>query len=222
MLLTIFFIIGSSVCRGLFNYLILNGILSISLILGILLSNSLFFILGCFGKIGYFPFLLVLACLWYCSSYLFLMIDLINKWAYFGSFLVIFHLYILLNSFVYWFTLIHFLILMFFIKLILTIKHLILISSLINYLFIILLILVDEYLFGFSFLSYYSITTILIILMISYFISWFCFSFPIIPFFILFLFIPTYYRIRTAFFFFLFSIYWVFFGWSFWIYWPCL
>ena len=177
MLLTIFFIIGSSVCRGLFNYLILNGILSISLILGILLSNSLFFILGCFGKIGYFPFLLVLACLWYCSSYLFLMIDLINKWAYFGSFLVIFHLYILLNSFVYWFTLIHFLILMFFIKLILTIKHLILISSLINYLFIILLILVDEYLFTFSFLSYYSITTILIILMISYFISWFCFSF---------------------------------------------
>ena len=177
MLLTIFFIIGSSVCRGLFNYLILNGILSISLILGILLSNSLFFILGCFGKIGYFPFLLVLACLWYCSSYLFLMIDLINKWAYFGSFLVIFHLYILLNSFSYWFTLIHFLILMFFIKLILTIKHLILISSLINYLFIILLILVDEYLFSFSFLSYYSITTILIILMISYFISWFCFSF---------------------------------------------
>ena len=60
------------------HYLILNGILSISLILGILLSNSLFFILGCFGKIGYFPFLLVLACLWYCSSYLFLMIDLIN------------------------------------------------------------------------------------------------------------------------------------------------
>ena len=129
------------------HYLILNGILSISLILGILLSNSLFFILGAFGKIGYFPFLLVLACLWYCSSYLFLMIDLINKWAYFGSFLVIFHLYILLNSFSYWFTLIHFLILMFFIKLILTIKHLILISSLINYLFIILLILVDEYLF---------------------------------------------------------------------------
>ena len=176
MLLLIFFIIGSSVCRGLFNYLILNGILSISLILGILLSNSLFFILGCFGKIGYFPFLLVLACIWYCSSYLFLMIDLINKWAYFGSFLVIFHLYILLNSFSYWFTLIHFLILMFFIKLILTIKHLFLISSLINYLFIILLILVDEYLFSLSFLSYYSITTILIILMISYFISWFCFS----------------------------------------------
>ena len=138
MLLTFFFIIGSSVCRGLFNYLILNGILSISLILGILLSNYLLFILGCFGKIGYFPFLFVLASLWYCSSYLFLMIDLINKWAYLGSFLVIFHLYILLNSFSYWFTLIHFLILMFFIKLILTIKHLILISSLINYLFIIL------------------------------------------------------------------------------------
>ena len=52
-----------------------------------------------------------------------------NK-AYFGSFLVIFHLSILLNSFSYWFTLIHFLILMFFIKLILTIKHLILISFL--------------------------------------------------------------------------------------------
>ena len=173
MLLTIFFIISTSVCRGLFNYLILNGILSISLILGLLLSNSLFFILACFGKIGYFPFLLVLASLWYSSSYLFLMIDLINKWAYFGSFLVIFHLYILLNSFSYWFTLIHFLILMFFIKLILTIKHLILISSLINYLFIILLILLDHYLFSFSYLSYYSITSILIILFLSFFISWF-------------------------------------------------
>ena len=163
MLLTIFFILGSSVCRGLFNYLILNGILSIWLILGNILSNSLFFLLGCFGKIGYFPFFLVLASLWYVSSYVFLMFDLINKWAYFGSFLVIFHLSIFFNSFSDWFIVLNFLMIIFFIKLILSIKHLILISSLINFLFIILLILVDDSLFCFCFLSFYSIGTLLII-----------------------------------------------------------
>jgi len=72
MLLIIIFIIGTSVRRGLFNYLIYNGILSIWLILGLLLSNSSFFIWGCFGKIGYFPFFRVVGSLWYCSSYLFL------------------------------------------------------------------------------------------------------------------------------------------------------
>ena len=91
-LLTIMFIIGSSVHRGLFNYLMLNGILSIRLIVGIVFGNSIFYVLAVFGKIGYFPFSLVLSSPRYCSSYTFLMFDVINKWAYFGSFLVIFHL----------------------------------------------------------------------------------------------------------------------------------
>ena len=42
MLLTIFFIIGSSVCRGLFNYLILNGILSIIRIVMVLINQPTF------------------------------------------------------------------------------------------------------------------------------------------------------------------------------------
>ena len=107
MLLTIFFIIGSSVCRGLFNYLILNGILSISLILGILFSNSLFFILACFGKIGYFPFFLVLACLWYCSSYLFLMIDrkvLLKFFLCYELFFFILSVIILMSSLILFYT----------------------------------------------------------------------------------------------------------------------
>ena len=61
MLLTILFIIGSSVHRGLFNYLMLNGIPSIRLIPGILFRNSLFSILASLGKIGYFPFFPVLS-----------------------------------------------------------------------------------------------------------------------------------------------------------------
>ena len=60
-LLTIMFIIGSSVHRGLFNYLMLNGILSIRLIVGIVFGNSIFYVLAVFGKIGYFPFSLVLS-----------------------------------------------------------------------------------------------------------------------------------------------------------------
>ena len=108
----------------------LNGILSLWLILGILVSNSLF-IFSCFGKIGCFPFFLVLFLLWYCSSYIFLIFDLINKFGYFGSFLVIFHLSIFFNfiSSSYFFIVINLFILIFFIKFLLSIKQIILISS---------------------------------------------------------------------------------------------
>jgi len=82
--------------------------------------------------------------------------DLINKWAYFGSFLIVFHLS-------YWFILFNFLILMLFIKLMVSIKQMLLISSLITYLFIICLILVNEYLFSFSILSFYSSTIAVLI-----------------------------------------------------------
>ena len=150
---------------GLFNYLIFNGILGIWLILGILLCNSLLIILGCFGKIGYFPFFLLLFYLWYCSSYLYLMFDLINKWAILGSFIFIIHLSM---NFGYWFVLVNFLVIIFFIKFVLSIKHLILISSLINFLFIIILILVEDELFSFSFLSFYSITTIILLFVIMW------------------------------------------------------
>ncbi len=79
MLLAIFFIIGTAIFRGLLNYLIMNAILSIGLIIGILMSNSLLLIISCFGKVGYYPFFLVVSMLFYNSSYLFILFDLINK-----------------------------------------------------------------------------------------------------------------------------------------------
>ena len=164
MLLTIFIIIGSSVWRGLLNYLMLNGILSIWLIIGILLSNSLFFIFGCFGKVGYFPSFLVLGYQYYSSSYLWMVFDPMNKWAYFGSFISIIHLSIsLFMNFGYWFVLVNFLIIIFFVKFVLSIKHLILISSLQLFLFILCGLYFEDELFSFSFLLFYSITTIYIL-----------------------------------------------------------
>ena len=157
MLLTIYIIIGSSVWRGLLNYLMLNGILSIWLIIGILLSNSLFFILGCFGKVGYFPFFLILGYQYYSSSYLWMVFDLINKWAILGSFIFIIHLSM---NFGYWFVLVNFLVIIFFIKFVLSIKHLILISSLQLFLFILCGLYFEDELFSFSGLLFYSITTI--------------------------------------------------------------
>ena len=79
MLLAIFFIIGTSIFRGLLNYLIMNAIITIGLIIGILMCNSLLLNISCYGKVGYYPFFLLLSILFYNSSYLFILFDLINK-----------------------------------------------------------------------------------------------------------------------------------------------
>ena len=50
MLLAIFFIIGTAIFRGSLNYIIINAILSIGLISGIYMSNSLLLIISCYGK----------------------------------------------------------------------------------------------------------------------------------------------------------------------------
>jgi len=49
------------------------------------MSNSLLSIISCYGKVGYYPFFSVLAMLFYNTSYLFILFDLINKRAYFSS-----------------------------------------------------------------------------------------------------------------------------------------
>ncbi len=164
MLLIILFIIYSSVCRGLLNYRIFNGILSILNIIGILLSNYLLFILGSFGKIGYSPFVSILLFIRYCSSYFFAAFDLINKWAYFGSFSVISNFWDS-SFFEFWFLIMNLGLNIFFIRLIFSIKQSIFISSIHSFGLFLLLILVDNYLFAFSSFIFYSITTIWIILL---------------------------------------------------------
>ena len=89
MLLAIFFIIGTAIFRGSLNYTIINAILSIGSISSIYMSNSLLLIISCYGKVGYYPFFSVLSMLFYNTSYLFILFDLINKRAYFSSFTLI-------------------------------------------------------------------------------------------------------------------------------------
>ena len=66
----------------------MNATLSIGSITSILMPNSLSLTIGCYGKVGYHPSYLVLALLSYNTSYLSILFDLTNKWAYFSSFTV--------------------------------------------------------------------------------------------------------------------------------------
>ena len=89
MLLSVFFIIGSAVYRGLLNYIILNAILNILLIISIIMSNSLILILCLLGKIGFYPFFLLSSTIIYIISYKFLLYDIINKQIYINCFSLI-------------------------------------------------------------------------------------------------------------------------------------
>jgi hypothetical protein len=155
MLLAIFFIIGTAIFRGSLNYLIINAILSIGSIIGILMSNSLLLIISCYGKVGYYPFFSVLSMLFYNTSYLFILFDLINKRAYFSSFTLILNVSIFFRCSEYWLVLINVMIIISSIRLISSIKHIIFISSYLLFIFIYLLILLNNYLFSYLFLLFY-------------------------------------------------------------------
>ena len=133
----------------------MNAMISIGLIIGLLMSNSLLLIISCYGKVGYYPFFLLLAILLYNSSYLFILFDLVNKWAYYSIFIVIFNISNLYTSSEYWLILINLYIILFFMQLINSIKHIILISSYLLFIFIYLLILLNNYVISYLFLLIY-------------------------------------------------------------------
>ena len=155
MLLAIFFIIGTAIFRGSLNYIIINAILSIGSISAILMSNSLLLIISCYGKVGYYPFFSVLSMLFYNTSYLFILFDLINKRAYFSSFTLICNVSIFFRCSEYWLVLINLMIIISSIRLISSIKHIIFISSYLLFIFIYLLILLNNYLFSYLLLLFY-------------------------------------------------------------------
>ena len=155
MLLAIFFIIGTAIFRGSLNYIIINAILSIGSISSIYMSNSLLLIISCYGKVGYYPFFLVLSMLFYNTSYLFILFDLINKRAYFSSFTLILNVSIFFRCSEYWLVLINLMIIISSIRLISSIKHIIFISSYLLFIFIYLLILLNNYLFSYLLLLFY-------------------------------------------------------------------
>ena len=82
MLLAIFFIIGIGIFRGPLNYVIVNAILNIGLVTSLIMSNSLTLLISCYGKVGYYPFFLVLSIIYFSISYLFILFDVINKQVY--------------------------------------------------------------------------------------------------------------------------------------------
>lgn len=164
MFLIIFIIAGSSVWRGLLNYLILNGILSTLLIISLLLNNYVLFIFGLFGKVGFFPFFVLLSYQYCSSSYLWIFFDLINKWAYFGSIILSIYFDSLLSlSFSDWYVLINFLMIVFLIRFVLSMKHFILVSALQLLLFIIFVLYFNDELICFVYFISYLFTTVYII-----------------------------------------------------------
>ena len=160
MLLLAFFIVGSSIYRGLLNYLALNGWLSILLVVGVLLGNSVLLLLAVYGKIGYYPFLLVLSFLYYCSSYAFVLFDLANKLSYFTSLVTIGNASIYLCTFDLWLVLVNLLAAAVFIKFMVAIKHAVFISSLIFFALAYLLLFLQDLLYTLAVILLYLLFSI--------------------------------------------------------------
>ena len=137
------------------NYLTLHYPISIGLIIGILMSNSLLLIISSYGKVGYYPFFSVLSMLFYNSSYLFILFDLINKWAYFSSFTLILNASSFFRCSEFRLILINLMIIIYPIRLINSIKHIIFISSYLLFISIYLLLATFHYLFSYLFLLFY-------------------------------------------------------------------
>lgn len=173
MLLAIFFIISTAIFRGSLNYIIINAILSIGSISSIYMSNSLLLIISCYGKVGYYPFFSVLSMLFYNTSYLFILFDLINKRAYFSSFTLILNVSIFFRCSEYWLVLINLMIIISSVRLISSIKHIIFISSYLLFIFIYLLILLNNYLFSYLFLLFYIYLNNIILIKCSFlYVQW--------------------------------------------------
>ena len=69
--------------------------------MGTLMTNVLICLVGCFGKVGYFPSLIITMLVLYCSSYLLVMYDQIIKRGYLFCFLVINGIAISPNSWIH-------------------------------------------------------------------------------------------------------------------------
>ena len=147
----------------------MNVILNIIIIISILISNSLLLIIGCYGKVGYYPLFLILTMLFYNTSYQSILFDLINKRAYFSSFTIIINYSIFFRCTEYYIIPINLLIIISFIRLISSIKHIILFSPYLLFISIYLLLLINNYLFSYLFSITYIIINIIILLKIRLF-----------------------------------------------------
>lgn len=155
MLLLVFFIISSSLLRGLLNYLILNGWLGLLFIVSLFFSNTILIFLTTYGKIGYYPFFLLVSYIYHCSSYKFIIFDLLNKLSYLSLFFLSFNITLIISTFDLWLIIVNLVISTFFIKLILSIKHCFFIGTFIQFLLVYYLICNHDLLFIISVFTFY-------------------------------------------------------------------
>lgn len=155
MLLLVFFVLSSSLLRGLLNYLILNGWLGILFIVSLWFSNSILIFLTTYGKIGYYPFFLLVSYIYHCSSYKFIIFDLINKLSYLSLFFLSFNITLVISTFDLWLIIVNLVISTFFIKLMLSIKHCVFIGTFIQFLLVYCLLCYHDLLFVLSAFAFY-------------------------------------------------------------------
>jgi hypothetical protein len=141
MLLSLLLILGNSVYKGFFNYYILNNIISIYLMIGLLFNNSIFFVVGFYGKLGFFPFIIIYSIVYNSASYLFILLDYINKWTYINLFIILINTTLFINL-DYILLLFNLFLLLFILQLIISIKHLLVISYYITFIYYLLLLMI--------------------------------------------------------------------------------
>ena len=125
--------------------------------IGPLMTNDIFYLVGCFGKVGYFPSLLIIVLVLYCSSYLLIIYDQIPKRNYLFCSLVINSIAISFNLADHYAILFNFIVINIFIKFIFTIKHLVSVSSISSFILTYLLISIENSLYSILYLlSYFS------------------------------------------------------------------
>ena len=132
------------------------------MVIAILTNNTMSFLVFCFGKIGYFPFFSLSLLIVYCYSYFFILCDQLVKVSYLFILYLCFNLNIT-NIIDFFLSLLNFLVLQVFIKFLLTFKHLVLISSIVVFIMIYLLIIIEDMLYSIIYLLCYFFNSLSII-----------------------------------------------------------
>jgi len=83
MMILLFFIIAYSIYKGLFHFLIINLFVSILVVFGFIFISIISTIIGCYGKLGYFPFIVISLLIYNSCSFIFMIYDYLNKTVYF-------------------------------------------------------------------------------------------------------------------------------------------
>ena len=136
------------------------------------MSNPLLLIVSCYGKVGYYPFFSLLSIILYNTSYLFILLDLINKRLYLISLTLVLNVCIFFRCSEYWLVLINLLIIISFIRSFSSIKHLLYISSYLLFITIYLLILLNNYLFSTLYLLIYLLLNYMILIKCCTLFDW--------------------------------------------------